>query len=296
MAKAGLDYEVVATVAHRLASEGFEPTNRLVLAEVGGSATTVHRHLRTWWEKNPKGAVAPPELPGGLQKAIQDELRRQYAQGKAEVEGNLTKALQETEDLARAAERFEGECDTLREQLAAMKAERDRSAGQREQQAAVFAQLQQQLQGERVAGEAARIELAQIRIKVAADTELLAAARADRDRLIGELEQSRRQHIDVERSLAAATAAMAKMQERVDDLQGRNGALEKERNSLQATLEAERTRSGKAERELASSEANLASSRERVQDLERREAELRRQLEGKVGKAQPNSDKRGGKE
>lgn len=67
MAKTGVEYDEVARVADSLLGKGIEPTNRLVLAEVGGSATTVHKHLKAWREARPKAAPAAPELPAGVQ-------------------------------------------------------------------------------------------------------------------------------------------------------------------------------------------------------------------------------------
>jgi len=287
MAKTGVEYEEVARAADALLAKGVEPTVRLVLAEVGGSATTVHKHMKAWRAAHPQAAAAPPELPASLQRAIQEELRRQQAEARADIEARLSIVQVEAGDLARAAEKAETEAEDLRQQLAEQTQERDRLSGQLEQQSAEMAKLQNLLQGERAAAEAARVDLAQARLKAAGDAELVETMKTERSALRGDIEKERAGRIDAERQHAAATAARDKLQDRVDELVSRTAALDKMRIDLQAGLDAERTQRTDAQRDLAAATARAKATEERAEDLQRREEALRKELTA----ARPSAEK-----
>lgn len=271
----GLAYEEVARVASLLRAKGTRPTNRLVLAETGGSASTVHRHLKRWVGENPEAAPAPPELPATLQRALQEELRRIEAGARAELESRLAVSQQEAEDLARESERVQGENEALRSQLAELTAEGDRLQGQTRQQATDLERLREQLETERHAAEAARVELAQARLKAEAQQEIAQGLRSEREHLLGTLEQERAGRIEAERHLAACAAAREGVVQALEQRTRSFEELLERREQLQGALDAERSARAAIDRELAARGAEAKAAVARAEDLQRREEQAR---------------------
>ena len=108
MARDGIEYEQVAAVASRLRAEGKKPTNRLVLAETRGSASTVHTFLKRWLAENPEAATPPPELPANVQRALQEAVQRVRDEAVAALAERLATAHQTADDLARESENLKG--------------------------------------------------------------------------------------------------------------------------------------------------------------------------------------------
>jgi hypothetical protein len=106
MPRVGVEYEEVAAVASRLRASGVADVKpRMVLAETGGSMSTIHKHLKRWNGENPRAAAPPPELPQTLQRALQTEFQRAQDEARADLQERLATAQQEAEDLARESDR-----------------------------------------------------------------------------------------------------------------------------------------------------------------------------------------------
>lgn len=279
MAREGLSYDEVARVAIELRAQGAKVSTRAVLAQTGGSASTVHKHLRQWWNDHPEPTAAPAELPLALQRALQDELRRIEAAARADAECRLVTAEQEAEDLAKEAERLQDENSEVKQQLVDLTAERDRLQGQARQQAAELERVQAQLEQERRAAEGARVDLAQARLKVEAQGELVTQVRGELTTLRTTIEIERTGRIDAERLHAAATAARDTLHNQVQLLIKQGQSIEAERDRLQQLVDTERTQRAEAQRALASSQAEGKAAAARAEDLARREKDLQEELQ-----------------
>jgi len=289
MARDGLEYEDVARVADALRERGIKPTNRLVLSETRGSASTVHRHLKRWLEENPGSPAPAPELPQSFQRAVQELLKRIQSEASADLEARLASAQQEAEDFARESEELQAKheqlaaqlrakCEELLQQLAASTAERDRLQGHSEQQAAQLERVQGELEAERRAHADARDELVEARFKVESAQEIAHTLRAEREQLRVSIEQERSGRVEVERRLAAVEASRQALEQREQERSAERLALLQQREELVATLESERERRGAIERALATREAEAKAALNLAEDLKRREEAIRSEL------------------
>lgn len=278
MAKPGVEYDEVARVADAMLAKGVEPTNRLVLAEVGGSATTVHKHLKNWRAAHPQAAQAPPELPAGLQRAIQEELRRQQAEARSEIEARLVTTQAEAEDLARAAERAESEVEQLSERVAGLTGDRDRLTGQLNEQQRETARLNEALNHERAAAESGRVEIAQARLKTEAAEAAASTLREERAEQLRTLEAERTARIGSERKLASAEAARDELRKSAEQMVATADEVEAERDRLRDLLERERELHSQTRSTLAAEQEKARAAEKRAEDLSEREAALRKEL------------------
>lgn len=94
MARTGLTYQQVADEAGRLLRAGEKPTVAKLLAALGGSATTVSRHLSDWHQR--VGADATPEVT--LSDSLLSAIRTEIATAVARTEEASSAKLSETSD------------------------------------------------------------------------------------------------------------------------------------------------------------------------------------------------------
>lgn len=163
MARAGVTYEQVATIADRLSNAGQTATIRAVREELGdtGSPNTIHRHLNIWRERQHAADTTQTALPQGLISAIAAEIKRATAQARSELEERLAQVQTEANELARAGEDLEKERDEIAMHLADITSERDRLLGQLEQQASSFKATEERLRADLGTMQQERIALEQ---------------------------------------------------------------------------------------------------------------------------------------
>lgn len=125
--------EQVFAAADALAEAGIEPTLLHVQKQVGGSFSTVKKHLHEWWQAQSKEAQIP-QLPEDLQQygleALQkiwgmaleyDKDRVMHAQAEAQRQIEEARAQQRSAD--QIVEHLEGDLDKQREQAETLRAE-----------------------------------------------------------------------------------------------------------------------------------------------------------------------------
>jgi colicin import membrane protein len=209
MAREGITFEQVAAAADALVGDGQQPTIRAVRERLGtGSPNTIHKHLSMWRDARPVAPATAPELPNALTAAIAKEIERAASQARAEIESRLVQAQGEAAELAAAGEALEAERDMLTEQVADLTRERDTLAGKAAQQAADLADAQQRIEREQQAAEAARVEVATVRLKIDAQAERVSELTAELDRLRAALAEAQQGRIAAEQQAAVLSARL----------------------------------------------------------------------------------------
>jgi colicin import membrane protein len=278
MAKPKLPYERVAEAAFALHARGEKIVQRAVRAISGGDPAAVGEHLKQWKREHPDLAeaqrTATPELPAPFLRLLQDEIQRRIAEACAGLEGQLVTAQENIEDLTRQVGELQEENSSFESKRDELSAENERLQGQVQQQASDLTRLQQQLEESQRAAEAARVDLAQARLR--ADGE---AKRADQlytefTRLGAVYEAEKEKRIDAEKSLASANASLEQIRKYLDQMLQLHHEVEADRDEVQKSLDAERVERSKVEKQLATSQAESKAAKERAEDLQRRETEL----------------------
>lgn len=180
--------DVVWRTCERLKAEGRRISGRAVIAEVGGSLSTVLRYIETWRAHNIKAAPAAAEIPVDLQEAI----RRALGQTASDATEALRQQIEETSsreaEALEALERSEAQIAALEKNLAASHAQIIELRQAHEKDSAVSTEtitglreqvnkLEQENDHLIRAGETARTEAAKAQLQV--ERADLAASKAD---------------------------------------------------------------------------------------------------------------------
>jgi chromosome segregation ATPase len=179
-----------------------EPTAEEILAQIGGSKSTVTRLLRAWREERDrvKTVVLPedvrPHLSTALERAATElwTLAQQHADARhAEAERVMQARLAEIEgDLAGV----EAELDAAQQALAEAQAQRDAAIARAEELAAQLSTAQVHAQAHQVQAEAATARAEALERQIESQAEELRQARVqalEQARQLGELDALRRQ-------------------------------------------------------------------------------------------------------
>lgn len=298
MARPGITYEEVAQAADALLAAGRvgpdgAPTLNALREQLGGtgSPNTIHTHLKAWKARRPAPASVGNELPVGIIRAITDEIDRAQAEARAQIEAKLVAAENEASDLARAGAALEAEAAELRQQLAELTTERDRLAGALDEQQRETARLSDALAREREAAEAARVELAQTRLKVESAEAAASTLRDERAEQIRALEAERAARIEAERKLASAEAARDELRRAGTELAADVTALEDQLERARGVLDGERAKHGETRSALSAEQEKARAAEKRAEDLREREAALRGELQELRAAQRQQSDK-----
>lgn len=273
MARSGISYEQVQQAANALVAAGKNPTIAAVREALGtGSAGTIHRFLTQYREAAPVAAKPARDVPEGLQAALVAEIDRAAAGARAEVEEKLIQTRQEADTLSADLEAMEAERDALAEQVAALTTERDALAGQSQEQTREIERQAGDIERERQAAEAARVEIAKGQIRVEDQAAKLDAQSAELSDLKTGLSASEKARQEAERSAAvtvarleAATVAGADLRERMTRLEARGEKAEQvgqaRIEAVERDLTAARKTSEKASQEAAELKGELSATR-----------------------------------
>lgn len=167
MARPGITQEQVNHAADSLVAAGKNATIDAVRDALGtGSKGTIHKMLGVWKAAAPAVAKVAREIPAPLSAALANEIDRASAEARAEIEGKLADLQKEADGLASDVERLESERDTLADQVAILTQERESLSGLSDEQGKEIERLQADLDRERGAAEAARVEMAKAQIRV----------------------------------------------------------------------------------------------------------------------------------
>jgi len=286
MARPGITYDHVASVADAIIGEGHQPTINAVRDRIGtGSPNTIHKHLTAWRAARPQATAAAPELPASLTTAIATEIERAAASARAEIENKLVQAQAEAVELSSAGETLEYERDELIEQVAELTTERDTLAGKAEQQTADIKTQAERIEREQQAAEAARVDLAKVQLKIESSTERLVEQAAEIERLRATLETESRARIAAEQQAAVLLARLESMTERAAKSETRAEQIEKqsqqtmqEINSIRNQVQTQQAELLAAARELEDGRNQVREARAEAKKATEEAAELRGKL------------------
>lgn len=133
MARTLATREQVFTAADALAEAGIEPTLLLVQKEIGGSYSTVKKHLHDWWGTQ-TAQVQQPQLPEQLQLYGLEVLQKIWgmalrqdedhlAQARAEAQRQVEEAKAQQHGAEQIVEHLESDLDQQREQADTLRAQ-----------------------------------------------------------------------------------------------------------------------------------------------------------------------------
>lgn len=276
MARIGVTYLEVAKAADELIARGTDPSIRLVRAALGetGSPNTIQRHLSAWREARPAAAAAVAELSPSTTLAIATEIAQAAARARAEVEGQLLQARSEAEELASVGEQLELEREELQARLVELTTERDQRIAVNQLQSLEITELQNAIERENAAAEAARTQVAKAEIKL----EMAVADKAEILRLREDLREQGERLVHANRDLAvsraevdAAAAAYKVVLQQIEGLQGQLAVLgeqkSKDTHQLQAEVKELRSELAKVGGELSQARVSEASATGRLQAM-----------------------------
>lgn len=280
MARTGISYEQVAAAADTLVGEGTVPTIRAVREHLGatGSPNTIHKHLSTWRDARPVAAASAPTLSPELLSAIANEMVRFGAAERGVLQGLLVQAQDESTMLSAAGAALEKEIDDLRTEMEGLTRERDTQTGVIAQQANDLAALQERIQREMDAAEAARRVTAEVKVRLDLQEVRLETQAAELERLRGALSTSESARIAAEQQAAVLVARL----EAKDSEVTRAEALTDE-TKRQAAADAESHEAARAAFAQEAREAQIAANEARQEASSARELVAR--LEGQVAVA-----------
>lgn len=215
MAREGISYEQVAAAADFLVGASQSPTIRAIRERIGtGSPNTIQRHLSAWRDARPQMAAAALNLPESLTTAIASEIAKAAAQARAEIESRLVEAQLEAGELAAAGELLEQERDTLAEHVASLTTERDKEAATAAERSAEIGRQGEELNRERSAAEAARIEVAQSRNKLESQAERINEQAQQIEQLRAQLDEQTKGRVEAEKMAAVLGAKLEASEQR----------------------------------------------------------------------------------
>ena len=290
MARTGITYDQVASVADAIVGEGHQPTINAVRDRIGtGSPNTIHKHLTAWRSARPQVTVAAPELPASLTTAIATEIERAAANARAEIESKLVQAQAESVELSSAGETLEAERDELIEQVAELTTERDILAGKAEQQAADIKIQAERIEREQQAAETARVDLAKAQLKIESRTERLVEQIAEIERLRVALDSESKARIAAEQQAAVLSARLDSMTDRTTKAESRLERVENQSEQTKQELDSARNQAQTRQSELSAAVRELDAAQIKAREalteakLAREEAaELRGKLAASV--------------
>lgn len=130
MPQVGITYEEVARVAASIAARGERPSNRSVRAELGtGSMGTISRYMSKWLEAQPEPKAKRHEIPAALIESLNDEIDRQAAADKADLNAQISTLKGDKAALEEENAFYEEARDTLAAELELAKAKTEQQVG-----------------------------------------------------------------------------------------------------------------------------------------------------------------------
>lgn len=234
MTNPDVTFEAVERVSNALVAEGLRPTVRAVRERLGGSNSTLVRHLRSWNEARDTVQRQPRDLPGELVLAVRRALAEAEQASRAEAVMQLEATQQTVDELLQENGALERRLEAMELDLSQVRTERDGQKGKLEQAAEERTMMAGELLGERQRSMAAQADLAKARVRV---------------------------------ELSEAT--LAELRERENALRQDLARASTEALELRALLAAEQVSKAGIAAQLASEQASLVASEARVQELAR---------------------------
>lgn len=278
----GVTYEAVEQAANELRGAGLVPTVRVLREKVGGSNTTVLKHLTAWKAANPPAKHQAREIPIEIVAAVESALNRAEAAARSEIQAQLVEMQATLEDISAENEDLQDRNSGLIDANAGVTSERDTLKGQLAEQTTELQALREAVSREQAAAEAARVELAKAQLRVdGADTRVAEIQERERETR-QELLRVQGEFGSLREARASAEQRAAVLEAQLDGERGARQASEARLTALQQDLQAVTASVGKA----AAAEATAAELRSTVgmlQELLKRAQEQQRPQEAAAG-------------
>ncbi|MBB3048924.1 chromosome segregation ATPase [Litorivivens lipolytica] len=257
MAKGGVTQSEVFRAAQDLLDEGINPTDKRVHDILGGSMTTINKHMQSWrrlqqskaalmrdpdklpteltdtvtalWEAIKSSALADFEDSTAEQnqkiEALSQALEDSEAQNRSLAEintsliANLDDAKQQLDSMEKALRKTEALLSESRQESSTLKQDRDRLQKYSKEKDSQISQLQESLQGKDV-------QLGQLTESVIQKTEQHASAKGSCERLQAENQLLRKQNGDLQDKLRRTSSECSSLSDKARDMESRlNSAL-----------------------------------------------------------------------
>jgi len=232
---ASVTFEMVATAAQAMQSEGLAVTTRAVRERLGstGSQGTINNHLQQW--KAQQGRISNTVmLPAALQQSILEFMETELARARQTLETTLCEQQREMAELASENERQFAQLEENAQTLESLRNEIAMHQGRSGQLETELATIRQDAARERTNAETARTELAKSLLRLEAMPRLeadLSAARLKQD-------AERSAKVAAEQAAAVSSALLEASSQRIQELIERLAKCETNAQKMQEKLDA----------------------------------------------------------
>ncbi|MFC4523641.1 DNA-binding protein [Cupriavidus pinatubonensis] len=273
MARPGISYDQVATVADELVADGQKPTLLGVRERLGntGSMNTIHKHFSVWQSSQRPAARKPSEPNPRLLATLGAEMSKVAEEAAADANAALAQALNELAVMAANGETLEAERADLAAQLLDMTSQRDTAVGKAGEQGAEIDRLK--LEASRLQEELGQVRrlLAQAELRLEAVPRLEQEIGTVRAQLVGE--QAARAEAEKAAAVAnaqraAEEAARQRAESRLASAEGKESEARKELAEAHAAHQATSDKLTEAVRAAAGAQAELRELRAQQQQSE----------------------------
>jgi len=272
MARTGISREQVFAAADELVAEGKKVTLKTLREALGtGSPNTIHAHLQSWKLVRPQQNTPARGLPSALIDAINSELERMTTTIRTDLEAQLDEAQRTANQLAESGTALEDEIAELREFVANLTSERDRLDGKSTEQADELTKLRVQIERERQAAEAARMDTATEKLKAENNVVLLTMQGKELERVQAQLSEEQNFLRKAEQANARLLSEKASLTERLTEVVQRDKSTQEK---LSVTEERERQTLA----DLSATRSALEGAKATLEATRQESAELKSEL------------------
>jgi colicin import membrane protein len=260
--RAGVSFEQVAAAADALVAKGERASQRNIRKHLGtGSPNTIQAHLNAWSRGRVETAQKPKlTLDDDMERAILLGIERRVAAARAELEADLSEAIESRDDIT-------AEAQTLSTQLEEQARELEQKRAEAQQSQGLIQELRSEIEARK----------AEVRKAQADAKDLIEAAKEEAQKAVARAEAETEQHRAAAEAARTALAkaelrleAMPRLEAEISRLQAENKTLSDERHEARESAARSEARAeelaiyrGKAEaleKELASTKKALADA------------------------------------
>jgi colicin import membrane protein len=265
MSHQDVTYEAVEKACAAIIGQGVRPTVRAVRERLGGSNSTLVRHLRSWNEARATLERQPQDLPAELLTTLRRCISAAEDAARAGAQEQVAAAQQTVDDLLRDNEELGGRLADSDAALAAVRSERDSARGQFEAVGAEREAARRELEGLQASTLALQAELTRAVARLDGSQAALVESRAREADARQEAERARRERNDVADRLKAEEVGTAGLNAQLAAERAAHAQVQGALQAAQASLEEQRPMACR----VAAAEATAAELRSTVEMLQR---------------------------
>lgn len=281
-----ISFEQVAQAANVIQSAGGSPTSRAVRDVLGsGSMATVCKHLAAWKSgQTRQTSVIDDTIDPSVAKAISNQIAQKVQDATATAQAAMADLQSEADALIAENERQAADLDAAAAEIATLVDQNSALVGRVQQLEADAARTVVDLAAERLAAEAARVELAKAELRL----EAVPRIEAEIEKVRADLAQAVAQAAELHEAAAVATAKMdaaeaakRKAEQQLETAVAKEAATAQALQSERIAVQACQARLESAAREITA--ANNAASKAHTEA--KKSSEEAAELRGQIGAA-----------